>query len=67
MSVTVGRVDLMYVQMQGNLKGGMLEPKLVILNGGQSSKRGLYKSRVTSAESAKITSTVVSCVEFKEK
>ena len=49
------------------MKGEILEPKLVILNANEGSKRGPYKSRAASTDSVKIASSVVKYVEIKGK
>ena len=67
MPATVGRVELINARTQANLKEEIIEPKLSIINAGQSSKRVPYKSRAASTESAKIASSVVSYMKFKGK
>ena len=67
MPATVGRVELINARTQANLKGEILEPKLIIMNAGKGSKRGPYKIRARDNEGTKIVTSVVSYVEFKGK
>ena len=67
MPATVGRVELINARTQANLKGEILEPKLIIMNAGKGSKRGPYKIRAPGNEGTKIATSVVSYVEFKGK
>ena len=65
MPATVGRVELIDARTQGNLKGEILQPKLIIMKASEGNKRGPYKIRATSAKSVKIVSSVVGYVDFK--
>ena len=67
MPATVGRIELVNARTQGNLKGEILEPKLIIRSAIVGKQRGPYKSRLESANSGKLVSSVVRSVEFNQK
>ena len=64
-TITVGRVSLVSARTQGNLKEGVSDKKLFIMEKGKEKKRGIYRPRQRHDTGTKVVTSIIGSVTFR--